>query len=446
MQDVATALRRLVEADESTGRHVEVAWQVLSGGSPEYRPSQHDVQRYLWMLLPAMVRAPDRLPPLPDWRPVTEALARFFELIGSPRYAALCRVESTVAILTSAGDEPLCTALADEAMHASGVVPPQGGELAWLARPGTVEAGAMDTVSRVLELAIADDLLQLGQQDTDIRRAQVAAQVLNSPVPGDGRTWLELVLAERLRAWSQQCGSQTQRELLVRTGGYVAKPAEPDPDDLATALHPLATLLDECAGPGAKLTSAGYLPTGLVAMLVMELPACERWVSTGRSEAHWQPIMRLRALAERIGLVRVVNGRLRRTELGDTASGDPRLLFTALCHNTVAVAEPPLRAVIDTVYPMLLLEDTVDPAAMAVRLAAVLGEAGADGELTGEPAGDPDGGLLGLVLGELDVLEATEPAKLGGRVGLTEFGRTLVLGTLRARVLDSRLLPIGGPA
>lgn len=434
MHDVDSALDLLRDRDLDSGRQVSEAWQGLSGGDARYRASQFDVQRYLWLILPRLVRAGDP----PDWRPVTEAFAAFFELTGEPRYAAICRGPWTERVLSAAADRDRCAELAIRAMDESGVLPPDQLDIAWLSEPGPYEAAAFDAIARTLEAAIDDGRIPLSTPATDTMRVVLAVDLLNSKLADEGRrTVAQAMIGERIRYWSKETPSSALRELLVRTEPDIAAPPRHDLE-LTAALAPLRLLLESCAGPGAKLTRAGYLPTGLVARLVETMPRGRTWPGRGRSEASWPPVGQLRDLAQRCELVEVDAGRLRLNHLGEDALEDDRALFGAVAERLIGGAEPAFRQqVLETVLTMLLLEDRVDRAALDRRIAVVLDEYG----------WHPDGGRPPLpadeimvlrvdALWDLRVLDALGADDLERPVGLNELGRELAVAAMRARVMQ----------
>jgi len=429
VHDVDTALDLLCGRDLASGRRVSEAWRGLSGGDAGYRASQFDVQRYLWLILPRMVRAGDPA----DWRPVAAAFAEFFDLTGEPRYAAICRGGWTERVLSAAGDRERCAELAINAMDDSGVLPPEELDIAWLPEPGPYEAAAFDAIARTLEAAIADGQIPLGTPATDTLRLVLALDLLGSRIADDGtRTIAQAMIAERLRYWSKQTPSSALREQLVRTEPDIATSPRTDLDS-TTALAPLRLLLESCAGPGAKLTRAGYLPTDLVARLAEAMPCARTYPGAGRSETHWPPVGQLRELAYRCELVGPDGGRLRLTYVGEDALEDDQALFSAVCTMFVGNADPPHRQhVLETVLTMLLLENRVDRSAIDRRLAVVLDEYDVTPPLTHED-------VLRLrveALWDLRVVDALVADDIERPVGLNELGRELAVAAMRARVMQ----------
>jgi len=387
------------------------------------------VQRYLWLILPRMVRAGDPA----DWRPVAAAFAEFFDLTGEPRYAAICRGIWTERVLSAAVDRERCAELAINAMDDSGVLPPEELDIAWLPEPGPYEAAAFDAIARALEAAIADGQIPLATPATDTLRLVLALDLLGSRIADDGtRTVAQAMIAERMRRWSKQTPSSALREQLVRTEPDVATPPRTDLDTSA-AFAPLRLLLESCAGPGAKLTKAGYLPTDLVARLVEAMPCARTFPGSGRSETHWPPVGQLRDLAYRCELVDPEDGRLRLTYIGEEALEDDQALFDAVCTMFVGNADPPHRQhVLETVLTMLLLENRVDRAAIDRRLSVVLDEH----DVVPPPSREDVVRLRVETLWDLRVVDALVADDVERPVGLNEIGRELAVAALRARVMQ----------
>jgi len=438
VHDVDSALDVLCGRDLASGRQVSEAWRGLSGGDARYQASQFDVQRYLWLILPRLVREGDPA----DWRPVADAFGAFFELTGEPRYAAICRGGWTERVLSVAADQDKCAELAITAMDDSGVLPPDELDIAWLSDPGPYEAAAFDAIARALESAIEDGQIPLANPATDTMRLVLAIDLLNSRLADEGRrTVAQAMVSERIRYWSRETPSAALRELLVRTEPDVASSPTTDDDrapDRATALAPLRLLLENCTEDGARLTRSGYLPTDLVAQLVEAMPSARTFPGSGRSESHWPPVGQLRDLAYRCDLVDVVNGRLRLTLDGEDALQDDDTLFGAVSGQLIGSAEPTYcQQVLETVLMMMLLEDRIDRSAIDRRLAVVLDEYGwrQDGGHTPLPHEE----ILRLRVGalwDLRVLDAMVAADVERPVGLNAFGGELALAAMRGRVMQ----------
>ncbi|MDQ4052142.1 MAG: plasmid pRiA4b ORF-3 family protein [Actinomycetota bacterium] len=100
----------------------------------------------------------------------------------------------------------------------------------------------------------------------------------------------------------------------------------PSTEDVTAATHHWRVLLD-AIGDGVKLTSAGYLPPAVVQQMFDVFSPGEWWPSKGNRENHTPPVARLREAAQRLGLVRKVEGELSPTASAQELDGDPAGLF-----------------------------------------------------------------------------------------------------------------------
>lgn len=123
------------------------------------------------------------------------------------------------------------------------------------------------------------------------------------------------------------------RQHLDRTG--VLEPPEIDAETSARIVRPFAWLMDAIGPDGLALTSAGWMPPAIVLTGMTELGWLDDWIGKGNREDLTPPIATLREAAERIGLVRVQQGRLLLSAEALGALGDPvrqlRLVASGLC-------------------------------------------------------------------------------------------------------------------
>ena len=93
------------------------------------------------------------------------ALGRVLDLVGLPRYAAICRSPETDAVLAAyERDDREGFAAFRRAEERSGVHPPDLPELTWGPVMGLREAGAFWSTAAALELAIAGGELRPGSR------------------------------------------------------------------------------------------------------------------------------------------------------------------------------------------------------------------------------------------------------------------------------------------
>lgn len=388
MRDVEAVVGELADHDEA-GLVVAACWYDVSNDRPNYLMSQFDVQNFLWLTLPQLLRDPPAdLDPMPDWQAIVDEATWFFERLDQPRYAAICRGPQTAEILTSSADALRTFELYAHATHASGIMPPPGLRITWLDEPGPREVALYDAVTRALERAIASGELDPADE---AKRLAVAVAVLDQPPDGHTESLHELMLAERMALLRTTCGSQTVRELLVRIEPDVAKPLDLTPDLLLTNTHTLATALHD--------------PTD--------------------ESQH-------RTLAEKLGLLATIDGVPSRTTAGDQALNDPLLLFDAV---VTGLADPPDRITNQAALPllaMLLLADKIDRAMLLDRITNVFYESGWRGDAHDQPM-PPE--TVDRAITELLADMRTAGVITTDQERLTDFGRAVAHTGVRTRAM-----------
>jgi hypothetical protein len=388
MQDVEAVVGELADRDDA-GLVVAACWYDVSNDRPNYLMSQFDVQNFLWLTLPQLLRDPPAdLNPMPDWHAVVDEAAWFFERLDQPRYAAICRGDQTSEILAASADALHTFELYARATHASGIMPPPGLRITWLDDPGPREVALYDAVTRALERAIAAG--ELNPTDESNRLA-VAVAVLDQPPDGHTESMHELMLAERMALLRATANSQTVRELLVRVEPDVAKPLDLTPELLLTGTHTLAQALHD--------------PTD--------------------TSPH-------RTLAEKLGLVSTADDPPSRTNDGDQALKNPLLLFDAL---VTGLADPPDRIKKQAALPllaMLLLADKIDKDMLLDRITNVFYESGWRGDAHDQPMPQE---TVQQAITELLADLATAGVITTDHERLTDFGRRVAQTGIRARAM-----------
>ncbi|MDR2381511.1 MAG: plasmid pRiA4b ORF-3 family protein [Bifidobacteriaceae bacterium] len=109
---------------------------------------------------------------------------------------------------------------------------------------------------------------------------------------------------------------------------FLANPAAPawrrvTPELAAATLRPLSWLLEQIGPRGLMLTQAGWLPPKLVAESINVLGIDSRFMIGRPTESKIVALARLRALAEKLGLIRKSRGRLSITKDAAAAIADP---------------------------------------------------------------------------------------------------------------------------
>jgi hypothetical protein len=392
MQDVEAVVEELADHDDA-GLVVAACWYDVSNDRPNYLMSQFDVQNFLWLTLPQLLRDPPAdLNPMPDWQAVVDEAAWFFERLDQPRYAAICRGAETSEILSASADALHTFELYAQATHASGIMPPPGLRITWLDAPGPREVALYDAVTRALERAIA-----AGELDPldEPKRLAVAVAVLDQPPDGHTESMQELMVAERMALLRTTSGSQTVRELLVRVEPDITRPLPLTPDLLLTGTHALAQALHDPTAASPQ-----------------------------------------RTLAEKLGLLTTKNGTPHRTNDGTQALNDPLQLFDAL---VTGLSDPPDRIANQAALPllaMLLLADPIDNDMLLDRITNVFYESGWRGDAHERPIPTE---TVATAITELLADMHTAGVITTNQQRLTAFGTRVVQTGIRTRALR------GGP-
>lgn len=380
MQDVEAVVEELADHDDA-GLVVAACWYDVSNERPNYLMSQFDVQNFLWLTLPQLLRDPPAdLDPMPDWHTVVEEAAWFFERLDQPRYAAICRGHRTREILEAAHDAIDSFELYARATHESGIMPPTGLRITWLDHPGPREQTLYDAITRTLERAIASG--ELDPAD-DAKRLAVAVTVLEQLPDGHTETMQDLMLAERMTHLRSTSGSQTLRELLVRVERDVAKPLDLTPEILFAGTRPLGQIVHDRDGPGP-----------------------------------------LRAIAQKLGLL---DKSLNRTDDGERALAHPVLLFEAVVNGFAAPADRVAKHAALPLLAMLILADTIDVDMLLDRVGIVFFETGRSDAPTASDT-------VRMAVDELLADMATAGVTSDNR--LTDFGRRVALTGVRMRAMQ----------
>jgi hypothetical protein len=199
-------------------------------------------------------------------------------------------------------------------------------------------------------------------------------------------------------------------------------PVDVDETTARDALHRYAWLLHR-VGDGLTLTAAGWLPPAVVTETMDALWPEDRWIGKRNREDLNRPVLRLRASAQRLGLLRVARGRLLVTKAGAGLRDDPTGLWR---HVAERLAGRPKDAFGRTATALLLV------AAAAGRvdeeqLAAVLTAAGWSGRAG---TGVHRYAVTSAAEHADDVLQVIDAY---GDLSVTEAGRVLARAALRSR-------------
>ncbi|MEU6999661.1 hypothetical protein [Nonomuraea sp. NPDC046570] len=385
--DVAALLIELERSDPGLADEARTAVEWLTGGEPLETVTQLDVCEFLWYTLPVKVQG--------DHLRLAKALGRLLQLGGMERYAAFCVSPTTSQILrTYARDgEDAGGAAYQEALEATGVLPPDVPDLRWSMIMGPEELGAHVACSAALELAIVS-----GSPPDPVALTRRWLTEPRTELGGD--SWLHRVHGERLNRWVLGRGP-ARRELAqpfeVRLHAPV--PARPLP-----ALQGLLALA----------ASEGGVP--------LRLPPSPEAIAR-------------RELAEHeLGALYRDGSRLLLTDAGRRLFGSRELLWESVTSLLLARGEHEFEASAREAALMLLADgDTLRVQALSVRVSQVIGGEGWH-PVTGLE--DVTRTLTALVhrLSALDLLALDDHDP----VRLSPTGQAAALAALRAHALRPR--------
>lgn len=428
-ESVAAALSYLDSVDPASAADAQLGWDGLRGVSPPTGPTQGSVQTFLWLHLREIADDPDRA-----WE-ISSALADLLERLGHARYAGIARSEHTRTLLAET-DGSAHTQRYLDALTDSGIRPPDTDLITWQDAPEGVESAASNLVGDTLEVAaVAGEFAPARIGGAPLREAAVAAKrrrITDSVLlsrRGAG-VLLEQILDHRTALW---IGYGPPRAELYR--------------DLAGALHDATEPAYACVrrlegmlalvGDGIDLTERGYLPDSVVERAIGTLWSPGEWPYPVGQELDTVPVLRIRRLLRRLGLVRRHHGRLLPTSRARGMSADR--MWTTLIGRFVGTDYHP-----DTIAAEVVLAEVARgqrPRATGPLLAEILrAEGWADTE------GPRTGGRESTDIAAEDVLAdltALGAFSHGDRRGTSDVpspdGQRLAAALLRHRLLHTAL-------
>lgn len=223
--DVTALLAELERSHPELAEDARTAVGWLTGGEPLETVTQLDVCEFLWYTLPLKVGG--------DHERLARSLGRLLQLGGMERYAALCVSPTTLQILRTYAreGEDAGTSAYQQALEATGVLPPDVPELQWSMIMGPEELGAHVACAAALELAIVSG--------ETVDRSALTRRWLTEPrTELGGDSWLNRVHGERLNRWVLGRGP-ARRELAQPFEVRLHAPVSPQP---LPALHGLLSL------------------------------------------------------------------------------------------------------------------------------------------------------------------------------------------------------------
>ena len=435
---IADALAKLEAEDVEAARDAEAAFGWLTWGEGLSVITREGLQHFLWYGLPMKW-----LTDTDHHRRVVAALARAFDLLDLPRYAALCRSDTTAAVLDayerSDGEGKKAFHRADVA---SGIRPPDIDEVEWGSVMGLEESAALSSTAEMLELAVASGELVPGSRGWKQRQQELVRAHLNLPWRDlADRTLLEAIRDERLQTWLEGRRSLARRRILEPLVEAVRRPAELA-DGAGDPLPRLRWLLGELAD-GQPLTQAGNLSRAFVQSAAGRFGWDLR--HPPRTEDELYDLHQLRQLAQRLGFARRSGRKLVLTPKGRAALDDTEGRWRTAARRLLP-DDDFAAALGELTLALLCARDVVASTELDGLLAEVVHEVGWRSIDTGDP---PDAGDIGWarhqttnLLGALDLL-STGGGWWDRTYRLTPAGRALALECLHHRAAGPRSSPWG---
>lgn len=435
---IAEALAKLEAEDVKAARDADAALQSLTWGEGVSVITQERLQNFLWYRLPMKW-----LTDTDHHRRIVAALARAFDFLDLPRYAALCRSGTTADVLgayeRSDAEGKKAYLRAD---GASGIRPPDIDELAWGSVMGMEETVALSSTAEMLELAVASGQLVPGARGWKHRQRQlVRAHVTVPRIDLAGRSLLDAIRDERLQSWLEGRRSPSRRRILEPLVEAVREPAEL-PDGVGDPVPRLRWLLDELVD-GQPLTQTGNLSRAFVQAAAPRFG----WdfKSLPRTEEELYDLNQLRHLAQRLGLARRSGRKLLVTSNGRIALGDADRLWRSAARGLLPGHE--LAAALGEITLALLVErEVVASSELDAVLAEIVREVGWRSIDTGAPPDDRD--IRWAWHQTTNLLRALDLLSTGGGwqdhgYGLTPAGQAVTLECLHHRATGPRSSPWG---
>ena len=436
-QEITAALANLAEEDARAADDAGAALEWIAGDQGPALFTQQRVQNFCWYELPAKW-----LTSLEDKLRVAGALAQALDLLQLPRYASICRSETTREILsayeTSTGHGK---AAFRRAAVGSGTTPPDLPEFEWGAAMGFQEASAWSSTAEFLELAVASGDLVPGARGWKTRQQELVRTHLSTPQAELlGQSFAQVILTERAETWVNFRRSETRRQILAAIVNRLLHPVELPAEAAADPLPPLRWLLEQLNG-GVALTQTGNINQKFVQQNADRFG----WDFSRppRTEDDLFDLHQLRHLAQQLGLARRSGRVLTLNAKGRRLLADPGQLWRTTAARLLGGSEFSVFA--GEMFLALLVDASLVPdkeITATVRQAA--GEEGFRESRTGEAPGEHD--VSWAIHGTSNLCRALGLLAVGSdwvdrSYGLTDIGKATALEALRARATGARTVP-----
>lgn len=399
---ITQALSAIAAGDPEVANLAGTALSIVTGGGGAGKITQERIQRFLWYDLPLKMRPTDQ-----SRTEMTSALASALDLLELPRYAQICRSDTTQKVHQAYTENPQVGLMAfREANLASGIYPPDLPEFRWGAAMGVEEANILGGVQDFLELAVASGELEPGARDWKRKQRKLVRTYLNTPnFQLGGQLPLDVMNTERIQNWIKVEPSETRQRLVSKLANRLLHPVQL-PAGTADP-YPALTALLTAVGAGAEVGN-------------------ERG--------------RLLEIAAGLRLTRKVKGELVLTKAGQAMLDDPLGSWRAFPESLLG-GNPYQRLAAEVMF-CLLIEGESNLTAVIDTIRTAASEANYREAGTGEPpnqislmkALDP----TVLPMGEMGLFAAGD---FTSSMALTEVGKSVALEALRKRATGPGAVP-----
>lgn len=258
--EIGTALALLAVEDPAAADDAQAALEWIAGDHGLELVTQHQVQCFCWYELPVKWMTGHD-----EHARVLAALARAFDLLRMPRYAAICRSDTTRAVLAAyQADTASGKAAFRRAITTSGINPPDLPGFTWGAGMGSHEAGAWTSATELLELAIASGDLTPGARGWKARQQELVRAHLDAPRQELlGQSLAAVIVSERAEAWVSRWRSPARQQIAAAVANRLLHPVQLPAEAAADPLPRWRWLLGQL-GDGIPLTQAGNLSRAFV--------------------------------------------------------------------------------------------------------------------------------------------------------------------------------------
>lgn len=345
--------------------------------------TQQSIQDFCWYELPVKW-----MNPAGGSAHVADSLARALDLLQMPRYAEICRSETTREILAAYEDgAPAGLKAYRRAVAASGITPPDLPDFEWGELMGACEASAWLSVAHALELAIASGTLRPGKRGWRERQRELTRTHLDIPREELlGQPFSSAIVSERAETWVSHWRSPTRQQAVGAIANRLLHPVQLPEADAADPLPRwrwLLTKFDE----GIPLTQTGNLARAFV----QDSAARFGWdeFRPPRTEDELADLHLLRGLATGLRLARRSGRLLTLTAKGRQLTADPPSLWKTTARALLA-GDAFHTYTGEMFLTLLLLRGTVPADEVTAAVARAVTEEAFHDSRTGLPPGEHD--------------------------------------------------------